>query len=61
MMKNKKYAIWFKPTNEWLTNRKGEVMTWDSEAEAERYREMIDVVGIPANMEVRECKLPKSK
>ena len=52
-----KYAIWFKPTEEWLVNRKGEVLLFDTFEEAEKYREMIDVVGIPANMEVREYDL----
>ena len=50
-----KYAIWFKPSSEWLVNRRGEVVTFETTESAEHYREMIDVIPPEEpNMEVKE-------
>lgn len=53
-----KYAIWFKPSEEWVANKNGVVLTFETIEAAEDYRDMIDVVTpLSPNMEVREYVL----
>lgn len=50
-----KYAIWFKPGNEWVVNNDDEVKTFESYEKAEQYRILIDVLPPEKpNMEVRK-------